>query len=249
MKQYIIDLIRSILNILTAQPEGESLPPEVKAIPPKIELPKVEVLKSLVYPSAVVPGYEMKTVGRYEKGYPEGAVVHYTAGSTAESSLAWGLKQGYCFYMIAKSGKVYQPFKLDRWGSHCGASSHDILGTRLSKKLVGIEIDNSGSLTSKGGKYYTWFDKEIPAANVRRVEDLDGMVSGNYEKYTSQQEEALTRLLLWLKANNPSVFNFDYVLGHYEVSKGRKADPSGALSVSMARYRSHLKELYSKGGV
>ena len=26
-----------------------------------------------------------------------------------------------------------------------------------------------GKLTKKGGKYYTWFDKEVPAKNVREL--------------------------------------------------------------------------------
>jgi hypothetical protein len=55
---------------------------------------------------------------------------------------------------------------------------------------------------------------------------------------------------MWLKNNNPKIFDFDKVLGHHEVSGRvglgywRKIDPGGSLSMPMREYREYLKKLY-----
>ena len=50
---------------------------------------------------------------------------------------------------------------------------------------------------------------------------------------------------MWLKKNNPEIFNLEYVLGHSEISAGRKQDPGGALSMSMVEFREKLIENYT----
>lgn len=207
----------------------------------------------LWYPNADIRTDEknrMKTRGKYDKGYPEGAVIHFSAGASAESSHKWGLLNGYCFFTIAKCGKVIQSFPLDEWGYHAGISSYPTMGTSLSQKLVGIEMDSAGLLTKKpDNKYYTWFNKEVPKENVRFREAVDNCPTGFYEKCTESQEIALKALILWLKRNNPKVFNFDYLLSHSEISPGRKQDIGGSLSMDMNQYRGFIVRLYDQGDV
>jgi lysozyme family protein len=52
------------------------------------------------------------------------------------------------------------------------------------------------------------------------------------------------KLLLWLKGNQPDVFQFEFVLGHDEVSPGRKNDPGGALSVTLPQFRERLVSMH-----
>lgn len=84
------------------------------------------------------------------------------------------------------------------------------------------------------------------------TQNKDNILAGAYLPYTKEQETALIEFLLWAKANNPTVFDFDYVLGHDEVAgpKGigrwRKNDPGGALSMTMSEFRQLLKDEYKK---
>jgi len=52
---------------------------------------------------------------------------------------------------------------------------------------------------------------------------------GHYHAFTPAQFDAIRRVCVWLYLNNPDVFSIDRVVGHDEVSPGRKADPGGAL--------------------
>jgi N-acetyl-anhydromuramyl-L-alanine amidase AmpD len=205
----------------------------------------------LWYPKAKYTKDLMKVNGPYANKYPQGAVVHFTAGRSlegdknAENTVKGGVKNGYAFFVISSTGTVYQNFPLSHWGSHAGVSKHPVLGTSVSRKLVGIEICNAGSLKKKGDKYVSWFDEEYTEAQVRKVSKKDNMQAGIYHKYTEAQEKALVDLIIWMHKNNPKVFSLDLVLGHDEVCapKGRKNDPGGSLSMSMPELRAHLKKL------
>jgi N-acetyl-anhydromuramyl-L-alanine amidase AmpD len=220
------------------------------------EPPREDISKSnqslLWYPLAEIVTPEMKTHGVYKNNYPIGAVVHFTAGrwqtnQDALNTLAHGRKSGYSYMMISREGVVYQASPLNQWGYHCGESKHPILGTSLSRKLVGIEICAAGKLTYIGdGKYKSWYGETFLENEVATCSDENEGELGFYHRFNLKQELALFQLLLWLKHNN-EYFNFDYVLGHHEIS-GKKAlgywrknDPSAALSKSMNELRNSLK--------
>lgn len=198
---------------------------------------------------AVTP--HMRTRGKYADRYPRGAIVHYTAGrdrheDDAKGSLSWGREEGYCFFVIGPTGKIYQSFPLDEWGYHAGESNWPGLGSNVSSKLVGIEVVCAGLLDANRK---SWFGAAYPAAETRKLsaDSPHGGPAGIYRKYTDEQEEALFDLLRWLKFNKPNVFDYDHVLGHHEVSGklgiGRwpKQDPGGALSMPMDELRKKLK--------
>ncbi len=89
--------------------------------------------------------------------------------------------------------------------------------------------------------------RDLPADQVRYVERFQNREAGWYHRYTPEQEQALTDLLLWLKTNAPAIFDFELVLGHDEVSPGRKNDPGGSLSLTMPDLRARLVALHSGG--
>lgn len=187
----------------------------------------------------------MKSRGKYEKGYPVGAVVHFSAGSSAKSTLDWGRENGLMFFMIGKDGTIYQSNPLNEWGYHAGESRFPGLGQSLSSKLVGIEVDCAGRLEPEKGKFKSWFGRIVEPEATRTTTGnfVWPQVAGTYEKFTEAQEQSLKTLLLWLKKNNPNVFNLEWVLGHDEISPGRKNDPGGALSYPMPTFRRTLIEL------
>lgn len=248
-KHYLVDIPieyikRKIFKPKPYPKEGESVPIEQRPIE-----------DGLWCPFATITDFRMNTQGFYPKKYPQGAIVHFTAGwdrdeRDALNSQKYGAEQGYGFFMIGPTGKIYQSATLNRYAWHAGESKWPGLGSNVSRYLVGIEIANAGTLTKKGDKFVSWFGNEYLEQQVRYSKGTDEHPAGYYRKYTPEQEASLIKLLLWLKKNNPDVFSFDYVLGHSEVSgmKGlgrwRKSDPGAALSVSMAELRNMLKREY-----
>lgn len=224
--------------------------------PPKVK-PKADGEVDMFLPICKVIGPKAKTRGNYPKGYPEGAIVHWTGGHWDQSgadAMAFQRKSGMCYFYIDEKGTIFQNFPLNRWGLHAGDSkkypSHwPEFGKYVSNRAVGIELACAGTLNSKN---QPWFKRTVPADQVRVVGDKDNMQAGRYQKYTPAQEESLTRLLLALKANNPDVFDLNLVLGHDEVSGkrgigwSRKSDPGGSLSMTMDEYRKKLISEYEK---
>jgi len=184
-----------------------------------------------------------KTRGSYARGYPLGAIVHFTAGrrSGLKAGMEEQVRNKYLYFVIDKDGKIGQNFSLDSWGYHAGESSYPGLGSGVSQHLVGIEIQAAGMLKKVGSTYKTWYGETVPAADVRVIPRKNAnQAAGAYQMYTKAQEGALIQLLTWLRENNPEVFDYKYVLGHDEVSPGRKNDPGGALSMTMPELREKL---------
>jgi N-acetyl-anhydromuramyl-L-alanine amidase AmpD len=200
--------------------------------------------KMLWYPKAEVTAEKMPTRGQYANKYPVGAVVHFTAGRSlkgdadALNAVRLGVSNGFCYFAISNDGTVFQSFPLDRWGYHCGASSWPSLGTSLSNKLVGIEICCAGKLSPSGE---SWFGESYPESSQRQSLNVANIEAGNYHRYTPAQEKSLIELLMWLKLNNPGVFQIDNALGHDEISPKRKNDPGASLSMTMPELRKLLK--------
>jgi len=217
-------------------------PEEPKPEEPKPDEPRPTKPVMLV-PFAKQYRCNTPTKGKYRKGFPEGLIVHFTAGrGTAEDMLSFCARSGYTVsFGIDKQGRLYQTTELDVWGNHCGTFHHET--------HVGVEIINAGRLTKKAdGTYWSWFGTQIPAENVRYMADTKEQIAGYYEKYTPEQEAMLAKVCLWLRDNSTGIFSLDNVIGHDEAcsrtprGRGAKNDPSGALSMSMPEFREMLKK-------
>lgn len=187
----------------------------------------------------------MPTRGRYRKGYPEGLVVHFTAGQCdtdqqMKDSIAWGIDNRFAFFGIAPSGKLFQTHSLDTWGSHAGTSNWPGVGSSVSQYFLGVEIAAAGTV-DKNRK--SWFGKTFSEDRLRRVEAKANMKAGNYVKYTAHQEQMLIQLCVWLHENNPTVFKIENIVGHDEIAPLRKNDPGGALSMTMPEFRLKIQAM------
>jgi len=222
------------------------------------------------YPLGAIVHFTAGRGRNKEEGGRKNANTHLEMG---KRSIRYAERKGsYCYFVIDRSGNIHQNFSLNRWGYHGGTSAWEGLRGSVSDELVGIEIQNAGRLkdyyrnSSEGSKHdcpegklaawYTrpksgdlFFDKKT---ECRYSENNDNIQKGWYHTYSPEQEKALIELLVWMKRNNPDVFEFKYVLGHDEVAgkKGigynRKNDPGAALSITMTEFRKELKDEYAK---
>lgn len=175
---------------------------------------------------------KLKTNGIYKTDFPEGAIIHYTAGRQNQSgmmAIQHAIDSNFCYFFINESGMVYQQFDLNRWGAHAGLSKCPVTQrSNVSKYYVGIEVACAGLLNK--GK--TWYNLKVPEHKIRIHDEKE------YEMFTPEQEDSLFDLCVWLclGGSNPDLF-----FGHNEVTN-RKIDPVGSLSMSTEEFRIRLKE-------
>lgn len=215
-------------------------------------LPSIKQTNSrkLWYPDAMTDFTASKTRGKYPSGGPEGAIIHWTAGrpaQTLDQALSYQAKQGYTYFAIDAEGNVGQNFSLDRWGYHAGKSRFGKLGNYVSNRVVGIEVICPGMLDSRRTPWYDRtesYDRDLTRDSLRN----QNISPGIYYQFTKAQENALTQLIIWLWSNF-DCFDLGYVLGHDEVSPGRKVDPGASLSMTMPEYRKSLRMLANNNGL
>jgi N-acetyl-anhydromuramyl-L-alanine amidase AmpD len=187
--------------------------------------------------------------GDYADKYPKGLVVHWTAGHRNGLTSGFSVMRsgGHLYLMIDQDGNLGQTNPLNEWGEHAGKSAWTGLTGRVSQYLVGVELQAAGELTPHDGGFYPWWDRKkdangnytgphqflaknrFPPEEVKYSAKKDNIAAGYYHIYTDKQLATLRKLIAWLHLNNPSVFSLDRVVGHDEVSPGRKVDPGASL--------------------
>lgn len=168
-----------------------------------------------------------------------GVTVHYTADGTVTQTVDALKKAGLGYHVIIdRDGMVYQTTYLSQRVHHAGEASW--LGKSPNRHHVAVAVSSWGVVGLKDKKYTTWAGREIPATEVARRKGNLGPGDYNWHAATGAQERALLMFLRWcvMKGISP-----DAVCGHDECAtpKGRKADPGGVLSLTMAEVRNVLK--------
>jgi N-acetyl-anhydromuramyl-L-alanine amidase AmpD len=174
---------------------------------------------------------DFKTSWTYDKGYPSGLIVHFTAtgpSAAQEKGVEDYMRKNWSVFMMKRDGTLLQTFPLNRGGYHCGTVHHDT--------CLGVEIVAAGRCTKVTldgkTKYAPWYayaddgngsylkypsycfdESEMRYSGPNKVKNI---YSGMYQKYTQAQEDNLIKLCLWLKEQAPDIFSFDKVLGHDE---------------------------------
>jgi N-acetyl-anhydromuramyl-L-alanine amidase AmpD len=110
-------------------------------------------------------------------------------------------------FVIERTGQIVQLYPSGQWGYHLGLShprwpQHD-------RQSIGIEIDSWGALTEKGGKYYTWTNREIAADKVITYPGTGYRGFKHYEKYTAEQIQAVKDLVEYLATKYKIPAGFD----------------------------------------
>lgn len=160
--------------------------------------------------------------GRIE---PVAIVLHDTAGGPPGDSVGW-LKRNprkVSAHCIVRNGTIVQLADFDRKTNHAGKSTWRGVG-ECNGRMIGIEIVNPGHLrgtpdsaVSDFGKAYGRADGVVECKATAHHEAYCWM------RYTDEQMQAVERLIAALGAAYPTITE---VIGHHDISPGRKDDPT-----------------------
>jgi N-acetyl-anhydromuramyl-L-alanine amidase AmpD len=184
-------------------------------------------------------------------------VVHWTAGhrNGLKAGGDFQRSSGMQYLLLDADGNLGQGDPLNVWGYHAGASKYPGVSGTVSDELVGIEVQAAGTLRKHGEHFYPWWDngKNLPANRISATDVIyspkrGNIAAGHYHRFTAAQMLAMRRAICWLHLNWPSVFRLSLVVGHDEVSPGRKTDPGAALvtekgeAMTMPEFRDQLAD-------
>lgn len=158
---------------------------------------------------------------------PNTIVIHYTASNNKNSvihTLYESSKQVSAHFVVDQKGTVTQLLPLNKIGWHAGRSR---LGNRIgiNKYSIGIEIVNPGFLTQKSdGNFATWYNQNIPKENAIQLKHKNEDKERFWHTYTEAQINSVFELCDAICDN----FTIEHIVGHDDISPGRKLDPGPA---------------------
>jgi N-acetylmuramoyl-L-alanine amidase len=168
------------------------------------------------------------------------AIIHYTAGRSAESAANWLCNpraKAAAHLVIGRDGSVIQlvPFNVVAW--HAGASAWQdgdkrIVG--LNRFSIGIELDNPGRLVRRGDRWRSlslgteYADSEVIEATHKNETRPSG-----WAVYPAEQLDTLFEVCAALI----EAYSLRNVMGHDDIAPGRKSDPGPAFPMDSFRTR------------
>ena len=168
--------------------------------------------------------------GAYQAKY---LIIHYTAGASAESSiraLSNPERKVSAHLVIGRDGAITQLVPFNRIAFHAGKSKwHGLSG--LNRHSIGIELDNAGAMERQNGVWKSWFkrayDDDVVIEAVHRHESE----SRGWHVFTEDQITAT------VEASQAIMRHYGLldVLGHDDISPGRKTDPGPAFPMDSFR--------------
>lgn len=164
--------------------------------------------------------------GKFEAGAPDSIIIHYTAGTSAESSIRTLCNPEFkasSHLVVGRDGSITQLIPFDTIAWHAGRSAYEGR-VGFNKYSIGIEIDNAGRLSKRGNGFVAWFGRRYDADDV--VEAVHRNESGTdyWHAYSEEQITAVAEICETLIRTYP----IDTILGHEEIAPKRKSDPGPA---------------------
>ncbi len=166
---------------------------------------------------------------------PRFLIIHYTAGPTLEGSVRWLCRpeaRASAHLVIGRDGKVVQlaPFNRVTW--HAGISRWNGL-QGMNQHSIGIELDNAGRLQRQGGRWVSWFGRTYSDDEVVEAVHKHETEPAGWHAFTPEQLEATIEVSALLVDH----YELEDILGHDDISPGRKVDPGPAFPMDAVRSR------------
>lgn len=176
-----------------------------------------------------------KTSGKCEPGLPDTIVIHYTAGPSLDSAINTfkdpGVKAS-AHIVVDEQGEVTQLLPFNHIGWHAGKSSW-LDRDGLNPYSIGIEIVNAGRLEKSGSVWRSWFGKTYTEDEVVKAKHRNESEPDWWHVYNEKQITTVFQLCKELMKE----YDIRYILGHEEISPGRKCDPGPAFPLDKLRER------------
>jgi N-acetylmuramoyl-L-alanine amidase len=183
---------------------------------------------------------------------PRWLVMHYTAdgGNTAVEWFQNPASKASAHLVISREGKITQMKPFDRVANHAGVSRWNGV-TGLNRHAIGIEMVNYGKVfrhPTRGWMRFweqdgsfRWVGPAVPRAQLMLdgEERVDGQrLERAWQLYPDAQVAAAFDAARALVA----AYGLEDVLGHEEISPGRKTDPGPAFGIAKFRERVMRRE-------
>jgi len=157
---------------------------------------------------------------------PEYLIIHYTAGSSMNSSKEWfkqTVAKASAHLIIGIDGSIVQMVPFNKIAYHAGVSSWKGLKS-MNNYSIGIELDNPGKLKKVGSKFIAWFSQDYPDDKVMEATHKHQTNPAYWHIFSQVQLESCIRA-------SQIIFNHYKlldILGHEDISPNRKEDPGPA---------------------
>ena len=174
--------------------------------------------------------------GELSGGAPKYVVVHYTAGGSANGAINVFKNRNHkasAHLVVGHDGSITQMAKFDERCWHAGRSRWAGLNG-LNSHSVGIEVANWGWLEGGPGNWRSWTGTKVSDDRVVQAAHRNDGVLRGWEIYDEAQIDAcveMVRAIVEEYGLGPQ-----HLLGHDDISPGRKQDPGPAWH--MDRFRS-----------
>ncbi|MGB0853918.1 MAG: N-acetylmuramoyl-L-alanine amidase [Pikeienuella sp.] len=179
------------------------------------------------------PNFGRKLTG----GKPRFLIIHYTAGGSASGTINYFQKrsaQVSAHFVIGRDGAITQMVPLDTVGWHAGRSRwKGVKG--VNSHSIGIELANYGKLKKTAAG--TWVsDTGSPVPDQRVILDEHKNRPGRIEGWEAYTEAQFTATVGAAQAivQEYGLKEWD-VVGHDDISPGRKIDPGPAFEMDAFR--------------
>jgi len=163
-------------------------------------------------------------------------VMHYTAGPDLDGAVSWFARResnASAHIVIGRDGRIVQMVAFDKRAWHSGKSQWGEL-EGLNEYSIGIELANNGKLTKRDdGNWISWAKLVVPADEVTIATHKHENSATGWHEYPAQQISVALEVAICLN----STYRFRDVLGHEDVSPGRKCDPGPLFPMSNFRSR------------
>ena len=165
-----------------------------------------------------------KSPNQSDKFSPIYLMVHYTAGCTLEGAVSWFMNpdaRASSHVVIGRDGQVVQMVAFNKRAWHAGKSSWGNLDG-MNQYAISVELVNAGKVRNRpDGKWVNWANTVLPDNEVSIATHRGETAEAGWHEYTQAQISAASKVAMLLNA----IYNFTDVLGHEDVSPGRKTDP------------------------
>jgi N-acetylmuramoyl-L-alanine amidase len=169
---------------------------------------------------------------------PRWLVIHYTASGSANEAISWFANQQSkvsAHVVIAKDGTITQCVPFNRRANHAGQSTWKGV-SGLNSHSIGFELDGFGFLGNAGAGKWKFRSTAIPDGDVVVAKHKFGTPTGGWPKYPQAQLDAALELARLLFKEYGSL---EDVVGHDDISPGRKQDPGPTFP--MESFRASVK--------